>query len=275
MLISWLLIYLSGSQGELTNNLWQAGMAGAALLFGTLGLVTAKQWGWMASNVGRAVFFLSLGLLFWGVGQAYWTYFLFAQPEQEVPQSHLLDLILFSVIPIWIYGVVSLSKATGAKYGLRSFGAKVIAVLLVLFMALFSYYSLVIIARDGELFPPDRTTWQSFFDLSFPIGDAVLLTLAILIFTYSWHYLGGRFKKSVLLILTGFVLLFLADFGFSFTDGNDTYYNGNVVDLLFILMVILLGLGLAHLDPRFTVPKNRRSINSPLPQEQYTEEENQ
>jgi hypothetical protein len=252
MLVSWLFIYVSGSQGELSNNLWQVGMAISAFIFGLLGLITAKQWGWFKSNVGRAVFFISLGLLFWSIGQAYWTYFLFADPSDEVPQSYAMDIILFSVIPIWTYGVISLSKATGAKYGLKAAGSKLIAVFLVAFLSIFSYITLVMIARDGVLFSEDKSTWQSLFDLVFPIGDAVLLSLSVLIFVYSWHYLGGRFKKSILLILTSFVALFLADFGFSFTDGNGTYYNGNIVDLMFIVMVALMGLGLAHLDPRTT-----------------------
>ena len=115
MISSWAVIYASGSQGNLSNNLWQVGLAGSALLFGTLGLITAKQWGWLKSSVGRAVFFLSLGLLLWSVSIAIWTFYLFTQPDQEIPQSYALDIITISVIPAWLYGIIALSKATGAK----------------------------------------------------------------------------------------------------------------------------------------------------------------
>jgi hypothetical protein len=256
MVSTWAAIYFSGSIGQSSNNAWQAGMAATALIFGLIGMLTAKQWGWFKSNVGRSVFFLALGLIFWGIGQSYWTYYLIADPSAEVPQSYVMDVVLISVIPVWIYGILSLAKATGAKYGFKDAGGSLIAVMMIIFMFMFSYFTLVLVARDGVLFSDEQTAWQSIFDLAFPIGDAVLLTLSILIFVFSWNYLGGRFKQPILIILTAFVLLFIADFSFSFTDGNDTYYNGNVVDLFFILMVITLGLGIAMLDPRHTWKKN-------------------
>jgi hypothetical protein len=263
MILSWAYIYFSGFKGEDINSYWQVGMAISALIFGLLGMITAKQWGWFKSNVGRAVFFLALGLLLWGVGQSYWTYYLLIDPSAEVPQSYAMDIILISVIPVWIYGTYSLAKATGSKYGFRDVSGLTVAAVVILSMFLFSYFMLVVIAREGVLFSSEQSIWQSIFDLAFPLGDTILLTMSLLIFIFSWNYLGGRFKRQIVIILSSFVLLFLADFSFSFTDGNGTYYNGNFVDLLFILMVVLLGLGISMLDPRFTWKTKSNGFENP------------
>jgi len=44
-------------------------------------------------------------------------------------------------------------------------------------------------------------------------------------------------------------MIYLADFLFSYYDGQGTYYNGNVVDLLYLLTIATFGLALCLLDP--------------------------
>lgn len=233
-------------------------MAAIAILFGVFGMLTAKKWSWLKSGVGQGVFFISLGVVMWGLGQAGWTYYLLKYPGQEVVQSKIIDVLYFASIPLWTYGILKLSKATGAKFGLKSVKGKILVAALSLIMVAFSYYFLVVVARGGLSYFDGQSVWISFFDLGYAIGDAINLTIAIAIFGLSWRYLGGRFKGPIMIILASFGLIYLADFLFSYYDGNDMYYNGNAVDLLYLLTIATLGLALCMLDP------SKKVISTPV-----------
>lgn len=248
MLALWFAIYITGTQGQQINYWWQLFMGLTALMYGCFGILTAQKWGWLKSGVGRGIFFLSLGLVMWSIGQLGWTYFLFAEPDVETPQSHLLDIIDFSAIPVWFYGLLTLSKATGAKYGLRKTSGKILTVLVVLIMTVLSFYFLVDVARGGTAYF-EQTFWKQFFDLGYSIGDAIILTAAIVIVGLSWKLLGGRFRLPIITIVVAFAFLYLADFWFSYRDGQGVYYNGDMVDLFYFLMITTLTLGITMLDP--------------------------
>ncbi|MEI6237192.1 MAG: hypothetical protein WCP03_01145 [Candidatus Saccharibacteria bacterium] len=256
--IFWAALFFTSTKEQTINYWWQAGMAAIAILFGVFGMLTAKKWSWLKSGVGQGVFFISLGVVMWGLGQAGWTYYLLKYPGQEVVQSKIIDVLYFASIPLWTYGILKLSKATGAKFGLKSVKGKILVAALSLIMVAFSYYFLVVVARGGLSYFDGQSVWISFFDLGYAIGDAINLTIAIAIFGLSWRYLGGRFKGPIMIILASFGLIYLADFLFSYYDGNDMYYNGNAVDLLYLLTIATLGLALCMLDP------SKKVISTPV-----------
>lgn len=247
--VIWLALYLTKTQSQMVNYWWQAGLAVLSIIAGILGLLTAKNWSWLKSGVGRGVFFISLGLIMWGLGQSGWAYYTIAYPGQEVVYNKLVDVLYFSSIPLWTYGVWCLSKATGAKYGLKSMLAKMTVIITSIIMMGVSYYFLIIVARGGSAYFEGQTIWNAFFDLAYAFGDAINLILAVVIFGLSWKYLGGRFKRPIIAILSAFGLIYLADFWFSYADGKGLYYNGHPCDLLYIAMVAIMGIGLCLLDP--------------------------
>lgn len=245
----WAALFFKGTKEQAVNYWWQAGMAFFAVLIGVFGMLTAKNWSWLKSGVGQGVFFISLGVVMWGLGQAGWTYYLIKFPGEEVVQSKIIDVLYFASIPLWTYGILKLSKATGAKFGLKKVKGKILVAGLSFLMILFSYYFLVVVARGGLSYFEGQSVWISFFDLGYAIGDAINLTIAIAIFGLSWRLLGGRFKRPILAVLSSFGLIYLADFLFSYYDGKDVYYNGNIVDLLYLLTIFTMGLALCLLDP--------------------------
>jgi hypothetical protein len=185
----------------------------------------------------------------WGLGQSGWAYYTIAYPGQEVVYNKLVDVLYFSSIPLWMYGIWCLSKATGAKYGLKSMLSKMIVIVTSIIIMGISCYFLIIVARGGSAYFEDQTIWNGFFDLAYAFGDAINLILAVVIFGLSWKYLGGRFKLPIIAILSAFGLIYLADFWFSYADGKGQYYNGHPCDLLYIAMVAIMGIGLCLLDP--------------------------
>jgi hypothetical protein len=249
LLVYWVGLAITHAQYELINYVWQAGLSVNAILFGLFGMLAAKRWSWLKSGVGQGVFFISLGLLMWGLGQAGWTYAVIKDPNYQTPPSRIIDIMYSCSIPLWTYGMLRLSKATGAKYGLKSLGAKLGVAGLIAVMLALSYYFLVVVARGGVSYFHSDTFWTIFYDLWYAAGDAINLTLALAIFGLSWKYLGGMFKKPILLILLGFAMIYISDFLFSFYDGKGQYYNGHWTDLPYLAMVAIFGAGLCLLDP--------------------------
>jgi hypothetical protein len=261
LLVGQIILFVTATKEQTINYWWAAGLALLAITSGLFGLITAKNWSWLKSGVGQGVFFISLGTIMWGIGQAGWTYYLFKDPTVASPPSRILDVLFMSSIPFWLYGILKLSRATGAKYGLRKKSGKILAILLILIMAVASYYVLVVVARGGMDYFNDKPLFDIVVDLGYSIGEGIIFTLALVIFGLSWKYLGGRFKNPILTILTGFGILFFADFAFSYLNGQEKYYNGDISDLLFLVAFSVLGVGVCLLDP--SIRQNKYSINGP------------
>jgi hypothetical protein len=249
LFVWWAWMAIADIKFKMVNYYWQIALAVVVILFGLLDMLVAKEWSWLKSKFGQGIFSIALGLVTWGIGQGIFAYYVIQDPSQQSPPNHLLDVFFVSSIPLWAWGMLRLSKATGARYGLRRPWAKVGLVVLALVMLAVSYYFLVDVARGGiEAF--QEPFWQAFFDLVYPAGDVINLTLAIAIFGLSWKYLGGMFKRPIMLVLFSFLVIYIGDFLFSFYTGKDEYYAGHWVDLTFLLMAATFGIGMCLLDPR-------------------------
>lgn len=246
-LIWFLKLYLS-SQIEGTENLLTNLYGVIPLAGGVYGLTVARHWGAWRSTVGKAVLFLSAGLVTWGVGIVIWLFYNFIL-HVEIPYPSWADAAFIISWPFWGVGAVFLSRATGAQFGLRRFGGKIVLLAVPLIVIALSYYFLVIVARGGG-FEFAQNWIKVFFDLAYPVGDVVILTLATLIYGLSYKYFGGKYRYAIYLILLAFVLNYMADFTFSYTTTIGTYYNGSLADALFATTMFVLALGVGLLDAR-------------------------
>lgn len=216
---------------------------------GIIGLVHAAHWGGGASVMGRATTALSLGLLAWSFGSLIWAYYNFFGAV-DVPYPSLADAAYIVSWPLWAWGAVQLSLATGAKFSLRRQSGRLVLLLLPLVVIAFSYILLVTVARGGEVTTADGGALKVFFDLAYPMGDVVILSLSLVIFGLSFKYFGGIYRYAIYVLLGGFVLNYFADFAFSWTTLNETFFVGGWVDGLFMCAMTALSLGVAGLDPR-------------------------
>jgi hypothetical protein len=214
---------------------------------GLLGFVRSKHWGGRRSAMGRATFYLSAGLVFWALGGLIWAYYNFFGAI-EVPYPSWADVAYVVSWPLWSIGIIHLSRATGARFSLRHVRGKLQLFVIPVMVAAISYSLLVIVGRGGELVVND-SFWKIFFDLAYPIGDLVILSLALLVYGLSFGYLGGRFKIPIWTLLAGFVANYAADFAFSWTTTQGTFFVGGFVDLLFMTAMTLLALGVTTLNP--------------------------
>ena len=241
LVIWWILLLMSGQKSGTINYLYAFAYGLIPLFGGIFGIIEAKKWGLLRSAVGKALIFLSLGLLTWSFGEIIWSYYNLIL-KVEVPYPSWADASFIISWPLWTIGTFYLSKATGAKFGLRKMHGKIMLLAIPVLAIIVSYYLLIVVARQGS-FEIAGGPVKIFFDVAYPVWDVIILTLALLIYGLSWNFLGGVFKWPVLITLFGFIANYFADFGFSFTTTVGSFYNGNWVDLLFATAMFLLSFG--------------------------------
>ena len=250
MLLFWMGMYASNLKELAINKYWGVGINFIPLFGGVFGLMTAGHWGSFKSIVGRALIFMSLGLISWSIGNWIWSYYNFVE-EVNVPYPSLADIAYIAALPLWMVGMFYLSQATGVKYGLKKKVGKLYLFIVPILSIALSYYLLVIVARGGAI-TQGGDLLKIFFDFAYPVGDAVIVTIALLVYGLSLKYLGGRYKWPVVSILVGFVLMFFADFSFSYETTLGTYYDGDPFNLLFISALFAISFGLSSFDGRDT-----------------------
>jgi len=222
-----------------------------------VGFRNARLWGGFKSAVGKAVTFLSLGTLTWSIGMLLWNYYIFLA-QVEVPYPSLADAAFILSWPLWTLGVFFLSKTTGVKFALRKVQGKVMLLIIPLIAVVASYYLLIVIARGGTFELDFTDKLKVFFDLFYPIGSAVIITIALTFYGLSSTLLGGKYKKPIVILILGFVANFFSDFTFSYTTTNETYFNGHFVDFMFVTAMFLIATSLSLLVPHLESPHNSK-----------------
>ena len=216
-----------------------------AYLGGISGLIIAKKWGGIKSLIGSAVTVFSIGLLCQGFGQSVYTYYLF-HSNIAAPYPSLGDLGYFGTIPFYIYGAFLLSKVSGAKISLRSYGHKIQALIIPTIMLLVSYF----------LFLQDYTfdfsaPLKTFLDFGYPLGQAIYVSLAILAFTLSRKFLGGIMRKPILFLIAALVLQYLCDYIFLYQFNAGNWYVGGINDYMYLFSYFLMTISLIKMSVTF------------------------
>ena len=247
--ISWMLKLYLGSETESTENFLTGFYTIVTLLGGLYGLFfVARHWGGWHSNIGKAVIFISFSSLAWSLGDMIWMYYNFVL-NVELPYPSWADAAYILVNPFWALGGIFLATATGAIYGLRKVSGKVILLVVPVIAIAVSYYFLITVAQGGVIDLGEGFV-EFFFALVYPVGDALILAVVILIYALSYKYFGGKYRFAIQVTLASFLLGYLADFTFSYTTSLETYYNGDFTDALFATATYVTTLGLALLDSR-------------------------
>lgn len=242
LVVYWIFLNFFGSKTGFYNYLYSFLFGLIPLIGGAVVLLRSKIWGVWKSILGKAVFFIGLGLFCWGFGETIWSYYNFFKGI-PAPYPSLADVGFAPSILFYGIGAVYLSRATGAKFGLRNPYAKIFIVVAFVLMVLISYYVLVVFARGGVIIPEGETMLKTILDIAYPLGDFVSLTLAVIISGLSFRYFGGKFKYDVIFILVGLATMFFADTVFSYSTTVNTYYNGDLGDLMLTMGMFFLTFG--------------------------------
>jgi hypothetical protein len=200
---------------------------------------------------------LVLGWACWTIAEVMWTYYFIN--GQEVPYPSLADLF-------WCVGYIPMCAALGLRLhssaGRPSRRNQIILILFSLFIVVFTVLAIllpILRANDPSAFV------ESFLNLFYPLGDVVLIVLALLILFSANR---GTFLTSWFWISLGFLLSSFSDLFFSYLNLLDKYYpNGHptvmgvfVVDLPYTISYLFFMVGLVALVQMKNVPV---SVNLP------------
>lgn len=248
-LVWWISLDRNAEEVPLSNYLYTLLEGIIPILGGLYGISIAKRWGFFSSVIGKSLLFLSLGLISWGMGTMIFVGYYNLLLNIEIPYPSLADAAYIVSWPLWGIGMVYLSRATGAKYALHNASGKSVLIIIPVIIIALSYYLLVQVARGGVISASEGLT-KVFFDLAYPIGDVVILTLATLVYGLSFKYFGGKYKVAIYVLLFGFVVNYFADFSFSYQTTLETFVPGGFSDLLFTTAMFALSLGANAIDSR-------------------------
>lgn len=260
MVAWWISIHANGLIDTVQNFSFGIGLGFLTILGGLMGILVSRDWGWFSSRIGKTLIYLSAGFICWGIGTLIIGYFNLAL-DQSYPYPSIADLAYILSWPLWFIAMVNLSKATGARYQFRNWVGKALAVIIVAFAFLVSYYLLVQVARGG-VFEIDSSNYlRLFFDFAYPVGDIVILTSGLLLFGLSFNYLGGALKAPIFIILFGFLLNYLSDIIFTYKNTVGTFYVAGWVDLMYLTAFFALGLGVNLFSQKIVFKKQLDSSN--------------
>lgn len=243
LFIYWIVLRSLGFEEGIYNNLYVF-LYGLIPLFGGIAAIKGyREWGGLSTILGKAILFLGFGLFCWGVGESIWTYYnIFL--NVEIPYPSLADLFFAPSVFFYTLGTIYLSRTTGAGLGFKKKFGKIFAVTAPILVTVFTYWLIVVVGHGGEFFRDKTSLIKSILDVVYPLGDAVSLSVAVIVSGLSFKYLGGRYKWDILFILFGLAAMFAADSILSYTSNLETAYSGDFGDLVFTLAVFLLTFGL-------------------------------
>jgi len=226
-----------------------------SLYGGLVGIYVSGQWGGNKSVMGKAIIFLSLGLLAQAFGQlANSAYNIILQVETVYPG--LADIGYFGNIPLYTIGIFLLAQASGAKISLKQLSSKLFALILPCLLLVATY---LLFLQHYEF------DWSQplliLLDFGYPLGQAFYVSIAVLTYILSKDLLGGMMKRIIFMILAAFVIQYFSDFSFLLTNSQGNYFVGGFVDYLYLLSYTLMALSIFEL--RLAALKIRNSEATP------------
>lgn len=240
--IWWSILFSLGYKDGFHNLFFGAVYGTTMSLYGGLiGFLSIHYWGGAKSVMGRAMLFLSLGLLAQFFGQAVFSYYNIVLGV-DIPYPSVADLGFFGSIPLYIVGILSLAKASGARLSLGSWLSQAQAVLIPLLMVFLSY---ILFLRHYQFAGTDFLT--VFLDFGYPIGQGLFVSLAILTYSLTTKTLGGVMRGRVIFLVAAFIAQYAADFNFLYQNLTGTWYNGGYGDYLYLVAYTLMAMGLCQL----------------------------
>jgi diguanylate cyclase (GGDEF)-like protein/PAS domain S-box-containing protein len=171
------------------------------------------RWGWN---------FIGLGVLSWGVGQAYWVY-LESFRGDEVPFPSAADLGYLGLVLLIPIGLLILpSSAQALANRARSvLDGLMVATSLLLMAWIFVVEPLITAGGDSAL--------ALFISLTYPLGDVVIVT--IVVYMLALQRQRRRNAGQLMLLGAGIVAFAVSDIGYAYLNLIGAYASGGVADI--------------------------------------------
>jgi len=235
-----------------------------ALIGAVIGFVSARKWGGFKAVLGKAIIFFSLGLLAQGVGELIYTYYINGAKIQ-IPYPSWGDVAYFGSVLLYITAALFLAKAAGAGISLKQRRLyKLIAVLVPIAILSVSYYILLYKHQYDTSHP-----LTVFLDAGYPVGEAIYISIAVVVYLLSRKLLGGLMKPALLLLIGALIVQYIADFNFVFQSNRGTFLQGEYGDFLYVVAYFVMTTALI----KFKTIHDRLSSFAPAAETQELQQE--
>ncbi len=230
---------------ERVRQLWGTLYQVMSIYGGILGVFISRHWGGYRSLIGRAILFLAIALLLASFGQSVNSYYNFFH-DWGTPYPSLGDVGFVGSLIFNILGVSFLAKASGFRFSFKSFGGKLIAVLIPLVMLLVSYHFFL----QGYEFDWTNKI-KVLIDFGYPFGDALYVAIALITFILSRRLMGGMMRKPILLLVLALFFQYGVDFMFLYQASQGTWYVGGMNDYLYFASYFVMTMALVYMGVKF------------------------
>ena len=228
---------------------WGASYQLIALCGAIVGFIAAKSWGGWKSMFGKAILAFSFGLLLQSLGQIVASYYVYK--IGDIPYPALDDIGFFGSVLCYIYGIWVLAKVSGIRFSRIRLSKKIQAIAIPLIMLILSFF---IFLRGYEFDWTQKI--RIFLDFGYPLGQALYIAIAILVYILSKKALGGIMRKPIMFIIIALVAQYLCDFTFLYQATNKLYIPEGVNDFMYFISYFLMSLSLTQLGIVFNKIRN-------------------
>ncbi|OGY24522.1 MAG: hypothetical protein A2Y57_01300 [Candidatus Woykebacteria bacterium RBG_13_40_7b] len=240
LIIWWIILQILPDKETTAHSLYNFGYGLIFLLAGILGLNKASFFKKDENKIGLSLIFLSFASFSYFAAQTIWTFYnLVLQNEKPYPSfADIFYVAFYALVGIGLFLIIlEAEKLFDLTDLIFIFFVPTLAIIL-------SFY---IYTQLGYFSNPDKTFIKPFFDILYTFGDVILISLSFAVIHW-WQNL----RKAFLILASSFLIAALADFLFSLTISNNTYYNGNFVDLFFTISGFAFAWGISLIKPKET-----------------------
>ena len=234
----WFYLYFSGIKDSQLNYWFGFAYALVALLGFLRGLHIFKKWGGFSSWVGKSILFFSLGLFGEWFGQTVWTYYN-AIAKIEIPYPSIADAGYFAIIPLYALGMYFIAKSTGIKVSLQTFKGKFLVIVIPIVIFSVSYF---LFLKDLQI--DIATPVKTFLDYGYPLGEAIVISIALTTYSLTQGVLGGKMKNTILLLIFAIIFQYITDSFFLYRVAKELYFNGDFVDFMYLTSFTIMALAI-------------------------------
>ncbi len=232
------------------KHFWSSTYMLISIMGGIFGLIISKYWGGYKSIIGKAILCFSVGLFLQSFGQLIYNYHTLVT-KIEAPYPSLGDVGYFGSVLSYIYGVLLLGRATGLKVSSKTYSNKILTIVFPLLMLIFSYFFFL----KGYQFDWSKPL-TVFLDFGYPFGQAIYVSLTLLVLFVSRKFLGGIMRRPILLLLFALVVQYICDFNFLYQANHGSWYAGGWGDYLYAISYFIMTLAIIYIGFAFEKIKN-------------------
>ena len=78
------------------------------------------------------------------------------------------------------------------------------------------------------------TPVKTFLDYGYPLGEAIVISIALTTYSLTQGVLGGKMKNTILLLIFAIIFQYITDSFFLYRVAKELYFNGDFVDFMYL-----------------------------------------